>query len=415
MKSIFPGHFRPTNQEFDKIWEESTFIVDANVLLNLYRYSDATRAELEKALSGVKDRLFITHQAAKEFLKNRLVVTSDQSKEYTAAIDTINDLIKRISSKDRHPFIDGDKLKKFGKLADSLISNLKNQQHELLKKLTEDEILDFVQGIFDGKTGSAFSQDKAQEIISSGEERYEAKIPPGYKDTNKDSLDDPLRKYGDLVVWFQLIDYAKENNCSVVFITDDKKEDWWLEQAGRTIGPRPELIEEFKAKVGTEFWMYSVSKFLQETATRNKEEVSSEVFEEIDSVREFVEKLRAQFEVSTRRHAIEEEKAINVSQKTEYADTNKNIGIITVSLTRDMRYATGSGKFSPILSSVPYLEVSLVSRPDEANEDIGISFGCGTNRDFNVHLKAKHAEKLNAGEYVFKYMATCDGGLSDEK
>ena len=414
MKSIFPGHFRPTNQEFDKIWDESTFIVDANVLLNLYRYSDVTRGELEKALSSVKDRLFITNQAAKEFLKNRLVVTSGQSKEYTSAIDTINDLIKKISSKDRHPFIESDKLNEFTTLAESLILNLEKQQHELLKKLNEDEILDFVQEIFNGKTGKAFSQDRAQEIIALGEERYDAKIPPGYKDSNKDSLDDPLRKYGDLVVWLQLIDYAKENNCSVVFITDDKKEDWWLEQAGRTIGPRPELIEEFKSNAGTEFWMYSVSKFLQESATRNKEEVSSEVFEEIDSVRKFVEKIRVQFEESLSRYDFEEEKAIKVSQKIEYADTNENAGVITVSLTRDMRYATGSGKFLPRLSSVPDLTVNLVSIPEEANEDIGISFGCGTNRDFNVHLKAKQGEKLNAGEYVFKYMATCDTDLLDD-
>ena len=414
LKSIFPGHFRPTNQEFDKIWDESTFIVDANVLLNLYRYSDVTRGELEKALSSVKDRLFITNQAAKEFLKNRPVVTSGQSKEYTSAIDTINDLIKKISSKDRHPFIESDKLNEFTTLAESLILNLEKQQHELLKKLNEDEILDFVQEIFNGKTGKAFSQDRAQEIIALGEERYDAKIPPGYKDSNKDSLDDPLRKYGDLVVWLQLIDYAKENNCSVVFITDDKKEDWWLEQAGRTIGPRPELIEEFKSNAGTEFWMYSVSKFLQESATRNKEEVSSEVFEEIDSVRKFVEKIRVQFEESLSRYDFEEEKAIKVSQKIEYADTNENAGVITVSLTRDMRYATGSGKFLPRLSSVPDLTVNLVSIPEEANEDIGISFGCGTNRDFNVHLKAKQGEKLNAGEYVFKYMATCDTDLLDD-
>lgn len=414
MKSIFPGHFRPNNQEFDKIWNESTFIVDANVLLNLYRYSDVTRGELEKALSSVKDRLFITNQAAKEFLKNRLVVTSGQSKEYTIAIDTINDLIKKISSKDRHPFIDSDKLNEFTVLAESLILNLEKQQHELLKKLNEDEILDFVQEVFNGKTGKAFSPDRAQEIIALGEERYDAKIPPGYKDSNKDSLDDPLRKYGDLVVWLQLIDYAKENNCSVVFITDDKKEDWWLEQAGRTIGPRPELIEEFKSNTGTEFWMYSVSKFLQESASRNKEEVSSEVFEEIDSVREFVEKIRVQLEDSLSRYSFEEEKAIKVSQKIEYADTNENIGVITVSLTRDMRYATGSGKFSPRLSSVPDLAVNLVSIPEEANENIGISFGCGTNRDFNVHLKAKQGEKLSAGEYVFKYMATCDADLSDD-
>jgi hypothetical protein len=406
LKSIFPGHFRPTTQEFDKIWEESIFIVDANVLLNLYRYSDTTRSELEKALSGVSDRIFITHQAAKEFLKNRLSVTSGQSKEYSNAVNTINDLIKRISSKDRHPFIESEKLKEFSSLAKGLIENLEAQKEELLKKLTEDEILDFIQNIFNGKTGVPFSNERNEEVRVLGKERYELKIPPGYKDSDKDSSDDPLRKYGDLVVWLQSIEYSKDNDCSVVFITDDKKEDWWLEQAGRTIGPRPELIEEFKVETGFDFWMYSVSKFLQETATRNSQEVSSEVYEEIDNVREFVEKITNDIKSSIDRLDID--RSINVTQQTEQADLSENYGVIRVSLMHDMRYATGSGKFSPRLRCVPEFEVKLIEMPEGASEDIGISYGCGTNRDFNVHLKARQGQKLSAGSYVFQYVATCE-------
>ena len=38
---------------------------------------------------------------------------------------------------------------------------------------------------------------------------------------------------------------TKDNKRDVIFITDDKKEDWWNICKGRTIGPRVELIKEF--------------------------------------------------------------------------------------------------------------------------------------------------------------------------
>ncbi|MFN5239722.1 MAG: PIN-like domain-containing protein, partial [Aphanizomenon sp.] len=90
MRSVFVGYFRPKDDELSQMWSEGIFVVDANVLLNLYRYSSGTRKELEKALEVVKDRIFIPHQAAKEFLGKRLDVTAGQANEYAKAIKSIN-------------------------------------------------------------------------------------------------------------------------------------------------------------------------------------------------------------------------------------------------------------------------------------------------------------------------------------
>lgn len=413
MRSIFPGHFRPTDKQFKKHWEESIFIVDANVLLNLYRYSEATRTELQEAITSLKGRIFIPHQAASEFLRNRLTVTSDQSKEYTSAIKTIKDLVKKISSKDRHPFINDDKLNELNNLSSHVVNNLEEQQASLLQKLSNDEILEFIENTFEGKTGNPFDAEKIKEIIEIGEQRYEAKIPPGYKDSNKDSTEDPTRKYGDLLVWLQTLEYAKEHSCSVVFITDDKKEDWWLEQSGRTISPRPELIEEFIKETEQNFWMYSVSKFIQETANINKKEVSPDIMDEIRKISERLEKMTKE----TNEIVIQRKKSISpsiqVTQEVSSCDENENIGIIVVTLEHPMKYATGSGKFRPFLSDVPEFDVEFIEGPDNADEEIHISYGCGTNKDFNVHLKSKKGE-LAAGDYVFQYQAVADEFIEEE-
>jgi hypothetical protein len=45
--------------------------LDANVLLNFYRYSPKAREALVEVLSAAGDRVWVSHQAAKEFWRNR--------------------------------------------------------------------------------------------------------------------------------------------------------------------------------------------------------------------------------------------------------------------------------------------------------------------------------------------------------
>ena len=286
MRSVFPAYFRPSTDDYAKIWSEGIFSLDANVLLNLYRYSSEARKELESALTGVKGQLFITHQAAKEFLRNRITVTASQADEYNKATRSIAELTATISNKKKHPFLDDGELPPFLTIMDEVNKQLEAQKHKLLKRLTEDEILDFVEGHFDQRTGPGFDADALTLLTAEGEKRYEHEIPPGYKDGKKDQSGDPHRKFGDLIVWKQLINESKKQGKPLIFITDDQKEDWWLEQSGRTIGPRPELREEFLNEAGQDFWMYTVDRFIAESAKSRNTVVSDQVIAEIIEVRE---------------------------------------------------------------------------------------------------------------------------------
>ncbi|CAH6985842.1 PIN_8 domain-containing protein [Vibrio chagasii] len=405
MKNIFPGHFKVKNP--DEIWSEAHFVLDANVLLNLYRYSDATRKELEHSINSVKGKVYITHQAAKEFLSNRLVVTSGQAKEYTSTITSINSLIKSLSSKDRHPFIDAEKFVALDEVLKTVVSDLELKQKSLLDKLADDEILDFIEEVFEGKTGTAYTEKQLISLVSEGEVRYDNNIPPGYKDGKKNNSDDPYRKYGDLIVWKQTIDYAKKVKKPIVFITDDKKEDWWLEQSGRRIGPRPELIEEFINESKQDFLMYTVDKFVQEAAEREHKEVSADVISELQSIMERFKEIELPEDLVLE----ESTPTIKVSQHSEVSNEYENQGTLKVTLSDDMKYATGTGRFKPRLKDKPDdLSIELVQYPSDGDEDFKYSYGCGTNNNFNVHLKAKGGVLL-AGEYVFSYKAKCYEGV----
>ena len=41
----------------------------------------------------------------------------------------------------------------------------------------------------------------------------------------KDQLDDN-NAHGDLIIWKQIIKYAKERSAGIVYVTHDKKDDW---------------------------------------------------------------------------------------------------------------------------------------------------------------------------------------------
>lgn len=284
MKTQFPAHFRPTPEDLTNLWSHCIFAVDANVLLNLYRYSPETRAQLENTLTNLKDRLFIPNQAAKEFLKNRLIVTAGQAEEYSKAIKTINDLSATLANKKKHPFLPDDELPQFTSQVSNVVELLQKQKSTLLERLTNDEILEFVSATFDAKTGNSYQEVELKKIANEGEYRYQNEIPPGYKDSKKDMLGDPYRMYGDLIVWKQIIEEAKKQTKPVIFITDDKKEDWWLEQSGRTISPRTELREEFISEVKSDFWMYTVDKFIEEAARSTNTKISDQVIAEIIQV-----------------------------------------------------------------------------------------------------------------------------------
>lgn len=92
---------------------------------------------------------------------------------------------------------------------------------------------------------------KMKELEKQAEERFKNAIPPGYKDYNKKTgnkfYDGVViqNKYGDLILWKQLLDFAKIENTSIIFLTDERKEDWWYDIKGKIIGPKVELLNEF--------------------------------------------------------------------------------------------------------------------------------------------------------------------------
>ena len=82
MRKKFPGYCRLTESEFLQLWGNCLFTFDANVLLNLYRYTPETKDSLINIMQKVSDRIWLPYQAALEYHRGRITVIQQQSKAY---------------------------------------------------------------------------------------------------------------------------------------------------------------------------------------------------------------------------------------------------------------------------------------------------------------------------------------------
>jgi hypothetical protein len=313
MRDLFPGHFYKNDEDYSKLWQKCTFVFDANILLNFYRYSDPAREEFLKLLETVRDRIWLPHRAAEEYLANRINVIYDQKTHYNKTITSLKDLRKSLEHRRQHPFVEEDTLASFNKSFDRLIEELVQNEERHGARVTEDEIQNAIGDLFSGRVGSPFCESALTETIEEGRERYKNKTPPGYEDVKKSSESDVLKekckKYGDYIMWKQILGYAEDQKKDVVFVTDDLKEDWWLIHKGKTVGPRPELIEEFLKKTKKKFYMYKSDRFLEHAKTNLNSHVSDDVMAEIRDLRNR-EKHYSSVDINYKNHSFDMDKDV---------------------------------------------------------------------------------------------------------
>lgn len=288
MKSSFPGYFSSSIENLDELWASALIVLDTNVLLNLYRYSDSTKTELLAIIRQLSERIWIPNQVAKEFLSNRLIVIGEQSDLYKSHITSLQDFKRPLESQKKHPFISEKLFVECDAIFEKLKIELESSKKFHDERINSDDIKDELASILDGKVGKGYDKEALEKITIDGESRYNEKIPPGFKDIKKggDSklLNDRLLKYGDYIIWLQILEHSKNVQRSVIFVTGDVKEDWWLTFHGKTIAPHPLLVEEFYNVVNQPFHMYPVDIFLERAGQHLQQKTSENSLKEIREI-----------------------------------------------------------------------------------------------------------------------------------
>ena len=350
MKKLFQSHIPDGEQEMERVWRDALIIFDANTILNLYRYSDKSRSEFVSLLENLRQRIWMPEQAAYEYFKNRSVVIGEQGKAYDAAKKSINDLRDALRKDRGHPFIDEKTMSDLSSILEKVDAELTENQERQISRIPRDDIMTEIVSIFDGRVGDKLSNEDLEKIFDEGVKRYDHKIPPGYKDSSKHdnpkTLVEKRSVFGDLIVWKQIIAKAAELQKSVIFVTDDAKDDWWLEAQGKTIGPRIELLDEFHEYVSQKLYMYRPDQFLKHAKEQLHSEVSRETIDEIRAADESRVSANVENALMDRHRRRWKDKINRLAYYTDYIDSDLELDsapVNALSKFYDSKYSDNHG------------------------------------------------------------------------
>lgn len=255
-----------------------------------------------KIFEALGNRIWIPHQVILEFWRRRATLASspDNINKTRNDIETNSTkLIRNFNNwiSNRHLSADSEGTAQEFEKVRQLIINIENtiqqmqtllsdaeQSHkqrfspnpeydEIVKKLSEFEEKGTI------VIGEEYNQDQLRSEIKEAERRFANRIPPGYMDDanqsdakNKKSTD---KKYGDYILWKQLLDYAKNKFTNYnnednyfIFVTADRKEDWWQKHHTPSDEEdlyiaRSELVDEMRLQGNANYLQLSPTEFLE--------------------------------------------------------------------------------------------------------------------------------------------------------
>lgn len=288
----FDAYRTPTDDDYHHLFENGMIVPDANVFLNLYRYSEQTRHDSLAILNGIRENLWVPHQVLAEFWLNRDRVLQDP-RDTEKTIKSLND--QRISTTSmlnswiNRVGLPDERKKKFDQMLtstyDAIIDDIKKLSDsdavEFARDTNKDPVLAKLEPILEGRIGPRPSEESYRETLEEAKRRADAKIPPGYKDSAKGGD----RSAGDYLVWSQIIEEAKREPRDILLVTGDLKEDWWRREHGELRGPHPHLAEEARISAGIRLFMLRPEALLRIAGKILSIRVQDESIQDIERVK----------------------------------------------------------------------------------------------------------------------------------
>lgn len=273
-------------------FQAGLIVLDTNVLLDVYRFAPDSREELLNVIEKLRDRIWIPHQVGEEFYRNRISVMASLRTGYTFLLKHIRatkdeittSITEKINQLDNQVLLRDEKedlLHRLEAALDPMIEAVEalQERHNLPGSYSQDSILERVESLLEGRIGEPFGEER-EEHLKEAQQRLEDERPPGYKDAKKKQ-----HSHGDYFVWRQVLDHAKEISSPVLlFVTQDKKEDWYRDVRGQSVSARPELALEAREVAGCDVIMMDAAEFLRKSQEYVHVTVSLETIREAESL-----------------------------------------------------------------------------------------------------------------------------------
>lgn len=266
----FEGYRTPTLEDYRRAFGTGIVVPDANVLLNLYRYTDRARDDLLSVLERLGSQLWVPHQVVAEFWRNRDAVLRDprdterigaeMSGQREKSLSAFRAWASRVSlPSERATELESELGQGFDAIIEEVERFNDRSAIELARDTDKDAVLAKLEERLAGQVGVCFDEEAHARAVAEGMRRVTEREPPGYMDKNKDES----AAAGDYLVWEQVLVEAESRKCDVVFVTADVKEDWWRREAGELRGPRLELVDELRRRADSRLFMLRPTRLLE--------------------------------------------------------------------------------------------------------------------------------------------------------
>lgn len=294
-----------TKEREEALWKDAIIVFDTSSIGSMYYLVESDRKALCEILNYLQNKIVIPAQVMYEYRKNRnkfiqnpIVERYGTPKWYTdlSLVNNLRDFINNYKSSPHfHPYFDENAIKKFEekyKLLTSALTDLKKlvkEQHDERKREINgmkhvDEIQTSIEAM---NIRQPFSFSELMEIVKEGELRARNTLPPGYMDVPKKN---GMQKYGDLIVWKELLEEAAKQQKPVIFVCDDtEKGDFYeIHKSGTApSSPRHELIKEFTDFTdGLDIWFYTCAQFIERLEIHYKDSSILPLFQGLEAVKD---------------------------------------------------------------------------------------------------------------------------------
>jgi rRNA-processing protein FCF1 len=265
----FEGYLTPSRSMVEKAVADGLIVLDTNVLLDLYTHEPQVRSTALEILQKFRKRLWLPHQVVREFWRNRLGRIAQATKRSDKVAEARQGVISLLSQ--MRPFgSPGDALdevrsnlnQKFDEI-EMILREARGEQldaNAMIADTSVDEVLSALTELFAGRVGEPFSREEESSLIAHAEERYAARVPPGYEDEHK--LIDHAA--GDFLLWEQTLRYLEASpKPSFVFVTQDSKADWRVQHplSSKPLGAHPALVQEALVRANTRLFLLRPEEF----------------------------------------------------------------------------------------------------------------------------------------------------------
>ncbi|SHR60999.1 Uncharacterised protein [Mycobacteroides abscessus subsp. abscessus] len=363
MREAFNEWYYPDDDEIAHIVRVGTIALDANVLLDLYRVGSGRRQEILTALEKIGDRLFVPHQAAYEYQKNRTTVLHDAQNTFDkvskdiekAAQEALTTALQPIRDQEVREEIQDAFKGSFDAFKSRYAALRRSHILDLKEARTKDPVRDQLDRLLSGpRLGKKPSAKKLKERRDEAQKRIDQSRPPGHADAkNKPDAS------GDYLVWAELLDHAKDADRPMLFVTNDsKKGDWFLNVHNRTMGPLPELVAEMaEAQPDHRYHQVGLGSLLELTNKHLDTAVSEAT---INTVRVLKHDEDRRWQSLAKQLATLRQVIADGSEQTEEGSRNALMRLVLENATRDVE--TGSVARAVLENATRDVETSSVAR-----------------------------------------------------